>query len=134
MSDIKVICERDDLVAVADAIRTKAGITEELNFPRGFLHVVSNIETRDEYSTVEYIQTTGTQWFDTGVLPDSTTEIEMRYSVQEIRLYGPYMLSSDSIAFPHPVASSGDPKFRWVDTERNTVSVGYLGEHCLFLC
>lgn len=51
---------------------------------------------------MEYLQSSGTQYFNTGVIPDSTTEIEMRYSVQKWATYGPHMLSTSGIYFPFP--------------------------------
>lgn len=44
MSDL-VIANKSDLVAVADAIREKAGSTDELSFPGGFVDAVGGIST-----------------------------------------------------------------------------------------
>ena len=39
----KVIAEYEDFMAVADAIRAKAGTTEQLAFPGDFVRVIRNL-------------------------------------------------------------------------------------------
>lgn len=56
---------------------------------------------------LQYIQSTGSQYFDTGVVPDANTEIEMKYSVQNILTYGNHMLSAASFYLPFPRAYTG---------------------------
>lgn len=55
MSDY--LAKSDDLIAVADAIRTKGGTEAPLTFPDGFVAAIENLsaaeEDRDEYPTIE---------------------------------------------------------------------------------
>ena len=44
MSDL-VVANKSDLVAIADAIRTKAGGSESLSFPNGFVDAIGGIST-----------------------------------------------------------------------------------------
>ena len=65
-----------DLTTVADAIRTKGGTSEQLEFPQGFVDAIDAIEAGwsglpAEYQEVEYIESTGTQYINTGIIPSS---------------------------------------------------------------
>lgn len=49
----QLLCDANDMTAVADAIRTKAGSTAVLSFPNGFVSAVNGIQTGGlEQSTV----------------------------------------------------------------------------------
>jgi hypothetical protein len=38
-----VVANKSDLVAIADAIRTKAGLSDSLSFPQGFIDAINSI-------------------------------------------------------------------------------------------
>lgn len=42
---MKLVVDKESLVSVADAIRTKGGTTEDLEFPQGFVDAVGAIES-----------------------------------------------------------------------------------------
>ena len=46
-----------DLTTVANAIREKAGITDQLSFPTGFAEVVSNISTGESLTEPYVLET-----------------------------------------------------------------------------
>lgn len=73
---------------------------------------------------LNYIKSTGTQYFDTGVVPDATTEIEMRYSVQNILEFGCHMLSSKQCFFPLP-RSFNNKRCFFAHRFGNEIEVGY---------
>lgn len=122
----------DKLTAIADAIRAKTGGTAALTLDQmpteiagikvggggdGSPRVVENVVNIDSLVSVngetitgmqlDYIQSTGTQYFDTGIVPDASTEIEMKYSVQSILDYGSHMLSTKGFYFPFPRKYTG---------------------------
>lgn len=43
MSDEYVIANKTDLVSIADSIRTKTGLNDELTFPNGFINAIDEI-------------------------------------------------------------------------------------------
>ena len=47
------LVQETSLIQVADAIREKAGTTEEILFPDGFVEAVQNIQTGIELPTLE---------------------------------------------------------------------------------
>lgn len=54
----------------------------------------------DEYQQVEYIESTGTQYIDTGYYPDENTNAEYKVSISSFRENGPHLLSSKNYYFP----------------------------------
>lgn len=62
---------------------------------------------------MEYIQTTAVQYINTGIIPDSETEIEIKYSVQSYGTYGSHMLSCSGFYFPFPRSYGGTPHFSY---------------------
>lgn len=63
------------------------------------------------YTRLEYIESTGTQYINTNVIPTDNTEIEMKYSVTEIMNVGPHILSATNWFFPFPRAYNGSNVF-----------------------
>lgn len=62
-----------DLISIADAIRSRGGTASLLTFPQGFVDAIDAIETGEptlpeEYKSVEYIQSDGQAYLDTGVI------------------------------------------------------------------
>lgn len=68
-----------------------------------------------EYQKVEYLQSTGTQWIDTGVIPDDRTGISMKLSINDI--------NSDKIRIGCR-ETSGDTRF-WIASIRGIVYFGF---------
>ena len=63
------------LASVADAIRAKGGTSEQLVFPDGFVSAIGDIQTGggessgipSQYTRVEYLESHGTEYIDTGI-------------------------------------------------------------------
>jgi hypothetical protein len=60
---------------------------------------------------LDFIQSSGSQYINTGVIPNATTEIEMQYSVQSILTNGCHMLSNSNFYFPFPRSYDGEYSF-----------------------
>jgi hypothetical protein len=60
---------------------------------------------------LDFIQSSGSQYINTGVIPNATTEIEMQYSVQSILSNGCHMLSNSNFYFPFPRSYDGEYSF-----------------------
>lgn len=68
------------LTAIADAIRAKSGKAEMLRFPDGFEEAILGIGiTPEGYKKLDHIETTGTQYIDTGVYANNKTRIVCEY-------------------------------------------------------
>lgn len=95
----------DKLKAIADGFRASRGTTREYSLDEMAVLAAEKVGVDSETITgfrLNYIQSTGTQYFDTGVVADATTEIEMQYSVQTILIYGGHLLSSKQFFTPLP--------------------------------
>lgn len=55
---------------------------------------------------IEYLQSSGYQYFDTGVVPDASIEVEVAYSIVNFTNSGPHVLSSGNWYCPYPMGSS----------------------------
>ena len=80
MADYKVT--DSELTSIANAIRTKGGTQSQLVFPTGFVSAVNAIPTggggEDDWkSLVSYIESSGTQWIDTGYIPNENNRFEV---------------------------------------------------------
>ena len=114
MADMKVICNREDIVAIADAVRSKTGSSNEMTLQEipeninriageggvilqdieiiengtyiaddgynGFGQVTVNVSGSSSglpegYEQCDYIQFTGNQWVDTGIIGNQDTQI-----------------------------------------------------------
>lgn len=80
MADYKVT--DTELTSIANAIRTKGGTQAQLEFPTGFVSAVNAIPTGgggddDWKSLVNYIESSGTQWIDTGYIPKTNNRFEV---------------------------------------------------------
>jgi hypothetical protein len=72
-----------DLTSVANAIRTKGGTSAQLAFPAGFVSAINDISgggggahnLPSAYEEFEYIEATGTQYINTGYVPNADTEV-----------------------------------------------------------
>lgn len=72
-----------DLTAVANAIREKGGTSATLEFPSGFISAIQAISgggLPPEYQEVEYLQSTGTQYIDTGLTGNIDKEWVIEFS------------------------------------------------------
>ena len=94
-------------------------------------------QTREKYVFVEYIQSTGTQWIDTGFVPKNTTRVVMDFQVAEITasfIFGS-RVSGSSKAYTFNMSKTGFTEFKFLtvygsggsmvsataDTSRHTV-------------
>ena len=82
----------------------------------GFRSVLYTVEK--EYTELEYIKSTGTQYIDTGYYPDSNTNAKYKVSLSSYTTYGPHLLSSKNYYFPllrgytnHIVGKRGGTEF-----------------------
>lgn len=55
----------------------------------------------------KYIRTGGAQYLNTGIIPDASTEVELKYSVDKLLDLGPHILSTASWYFPFPRSRNG---------------------------
>lgn len=72
-----------ELTSIANAIRAKGGTSGSLVFPSGFVSAIENISgggLPDAYQEVDYLQSTGTQYIDTGLTGDIDTEWIVEFS------------------------------------------------------
>ena len=53
-----------------------------------------------EYEQVEYLESSGKQYINTGYYPDQNTNAKYKVSVKEYQTYGPHLLSSKDYYFP----------------------------------
>ena len=102
MADM-VICEKQELEAVADAIRAKAGLTEEFSFNDDFLQAINSIQSSN-LITGQYIPTENTTSF--------TVELDKKYKVSDFNLVlvfckNPVTAYSTSFCFYLAYAISG---------------------------
>lgn len=70
---MKLVVDKESLVSVADAIRTKGGTSESLEFPQGFVDAVGAIESGvgTEDSTLEYMTLKNGNLFREAVFPEN---------------------------------------------------------------
>ena len=59
-------------------------------------------DSMTEFLRVEYLKSSGYQYFDTGIIPNATTEVEIKYSIQVFSKYGPHVLSNSQWHCPFP--------------------------------
>lgn len=52
------------------------------------------------YFELAYVETNGTQYFDTGVTPNSTTHVEAKFATLSYPTYGAHLLSSEGFYLP----------------------------------
>lgn len=60
----------------------------------------SKIRLPKEYTEVEYLQLTGYQYINTGFIPTSKTSASYKYSMSELKNWGPHILNADNLVFP----------------------------------
>lgn len=95
-----------DLTSIANAIRDKSGGSSQLAFPSGFVSEIGNIptggnvpnEVPDGYTQLKYLESSGTQYINTGVAP----ALEIKLQVQ-----GFYLNGNGSY---YPIAGSNNPQ------------------------
>lgn len=109
MSDIKVIADRDEIVAIADAVRSKTGITSEMTLS-GIVNGVNSITTQPTIQSLS-ITENGTYTAPTGVDGYSpiTVNVESSSSVEMVSgwscvgaIYYPKIIHLDA---------NGNPKY-----------------------
>lgn len=69
-----------DFVDVADAIREKTGKSAKLEFPDEFISEIEGISGGggdDPFALTDYIESSGTQWIDTGYYVQDDSEFEL---------------------------------------------------------
>lgn len=71
-----------DLTAVANKIRSKGGTSAQLEFPTEFISAIEAITGGgsggdDPFALTDYIESSGTQWIDTGYLVSDTSRFEL---------------------------------------------------------
>lgn len=73
-----------DLTSVADAIRAKSGGSSTLAFPSGFVSEIQAIptgggphEVPSGYTQLKFLQSSGTQWIKTSVVPTLETQMQV---------------------------------------------------------
>lgn len=74
----KYTIERDTLIAIANAIRSKTGSTATMT-PEEMVTAIESISGDSSITEVEYIRSNGTQYIDTGVIPTNKTAIEIDF-------------------------------------------------------
>lgn len=72
----------------------------------------------DEYQEVTYIQSTGTQYIDTGIIPTSSSKAEVKYAVNAVGNAGSGIFGS---------ADSGSPSTRFQIYQNSNISLGIGG-------
>lgn len=55
-----------------------------------------------DYEFVEYLHSNGNSYFSTDIIPNAETEVEMKYSAQELLTLGTHMLSCENWYCPFP--------------------------------
>lgn len=71
--------------------------------PKKLYEGVENFTQRNlpyGYTQIEYIQSSGTQYINTGVTATANTTAKYKYSIDQILTYGPHVLSGQSWYFP----------------------------------
>ena len=105
MADTKVICNREDLVAIADAVRDKIGSTKEMTLDDIATNISKitggggNSDLPAGYRRCDYIQFSGSQWVDTGIIGNQDIQINVSFtweSSTQRHLFG--CTSSDNTA------------------------------------
>lgn len=83
-----------DLTSVANAIRTKGGTSASLTFPSDFVSAINAISggggshnLPTGYTEYDYIESTGTQYIDTGYVPNADTEIIYTFQRTSVQSY-----------------------------------------------
>ena len=78
MSDYKVT--DTELTSIANAIRAKTGKSAQMEFPTEFVSEIGSISgggTDDWTILTDYIESSGTQYIDTGYYPNDNTDVEI---------------------------------------------------------
>lgn len=83
----------------------------------------------DGYTQVEYIQSSGTQYINTGITATNKTTAKYKFSLNAIKTYGPHILSGAEWFFPmfRTLAGSTFVAHRGGTYVENTVMAGAVG-------
>jgi hypothetical protein len=111
---MKLVVDKESLVSVADAIRTKGNTTDDLQFPNGFVDGINAIESGD-----------GGNWYDFTI--EITSDIS---TTQDLLLaLSPYMQSLQPMkdvaifsmqnVIKQPVSSAGVPLAGYINKKAN---------------
>lgn len=80
-----------NLTSIADAIRNKAEISDLLSFPDGFISTINSLVIAEPepvlpqaYESVDYLESSGTQYIDTGVTVSGSLQYDVDISFSKL--------------------------------------------------
>lgn len=113
-----IVLKEKRIVNIDDMTRYNPGVTPTIDFIR--IPNVDDIAKQNQirqlpngYKPAPYVHFSGEQYINTGIVPTATTNAEYVVDIQQYKIYGPHILSTENFHFPYIRMFSGEVALVW---------------------